>query len=198
LAFDFTFKAIDHYVRSPNYKLFKLHGSINWGNLVVEDARVDVHQDVERVRETLIDLSDSIQYENDQFVVLDEPRVVVKEWLYLPAISIPVQTKSHFSCPQDWLPRLENLLDGVTNLLIIGWRGGEDHFLERMVPVLNKNADLQLSIVSPTGPSASETQSRLQGAGLRTAHNWVYTGGFTNFILTDAVTSFLRRAGNAV
>lgn len=28
---DFTFKSMDEYVRHPNYKLFKLHGSVNWG-----------------------------------------------------------------------------------------------------------------------------------------------------------------------
>ena len=28
---DFTFKEIQDYVRWPAYKLFKLHGSVNWG-----------------------------------------------------------------------------------------------------------------------------------------------------------------------
>ena len=59
-----------------------------------------------------------------------EPGVVVGEWVYLPAISIPVQTKSLFSCPQNWLSLLENLLLGVSNLLVVGWRGGEEHFLK--------------------------------------------------------------------
>jgi SIR2-like domain len=194
---DFSFKAINDYIRRPNYKLFKLHGSVNWGNPVDEDARLDVRQP-ERVKESLIELSDSIRYESDQFVVLDEPRVVAGEWVYFPAISIPVQAKSHFSCPRDWLPPLDNLLDGVSNLLVIGWRGGEEHFLKRVVPVLNKNADLKLSIVSTTEASAKETQARLETAGLKPARVWIYSGGFTNFILSDDVKIFLRRGGDVV
>jgi hypothetical protein len=130
--------------------------------------------------------------------VLDEPRVVVEEWVYLPAISIPVQTKSHFSRPQNWLPLLETFLAGVSNVLIIGWRGGEEHFLKRAVPVLNKNADLQLSIVSDTQTSAKETEARLQNAGLRPARVWPYHGGFTKFILSDDVKIFLRRGDDVV
>ena len=194
---DFHFKAINDYIRRPTYKLFKLHGSLNWGHPVEDDARLNVHKSAEDLRNTIIDLSDSIHYEDDQFAVLDEPRIVFKEWLYFPAISIPVQTKSHFSCPQKWLPHLDSLLDGVANLLVIGWRGGEEHFLKRVVPILNKNPDFYVTIVSDTETSAKETQARLQIAGLKPARIWIYHGGFTNFISSD-VKVFLRRGGNVV
>src|SRR5206468_4938551 len=62
---DFTFKAINDYVRRPNYKLFKLHGSVNWGNPIVDDARLDVHQIAERLKNSIIEISDSIQFQND-------------------------------------------------------------------------------------------------------------------------------------
>jgi len=195
---DFNFKAINDYIRRPAYKLFKLHGSLNWGHPIEDDARLDVHQTAERLRNVIIDLSDSIHYENDKFAVLDEPRVVVKDWLYLPAISIPVQLKSHFSCPQEWLPHLDTLLDGVSNLLVIGWRGGEEHFLKRVVPILNKNDDFHLSIVSHTDASANESQARLQLAGLSPDRIWLYPGGFTKFISSDDVKVFSRRGGNIV
>jgi len=195
---DFTFNAVSDYVRRPNYKLFKLHGSVNWGNPIVDDARLDVHQTAERLKNSIIEISDSIHFQNDVFAVLDEPSVVVKKWVYLPAISIPVQTKSDFSCPQDWLPLLDASLNGVSNLLIIGWRGSEEHFLKRVVPVLSKNTDLNLTIVSDTETSANETQARLQSAGLKTARVWTYSGGFTKFILSDDVKIFLRRGGDVV
>ena len=42
---DFNFKAINDYIRSPAYKLFKLHGSVTWGHpLVEDDARLNAHQ----------------------------------------------------------------------------------------------------------------------------------------------------------
>lgn len=177
---------------------FKLHGSVNWGNPVVEDARLDPRQPIERVRDSIIELSDSIHYEQEVFAVLNEPRIVVNKFVNIPAISIPVQTKSHFSCPRDWLPYLETLLDGISNLLVIGWRGGEEHFLKRAVPVLNKNGALNLSIVSHTETSAKETQARLETASLKPARVWIYSGGFTNFIVSDDVKIFLRRGGDVV
>jgi hypothetical protein len=168
------------------------------GDIPSTIARLDVRQPVEQIRDSIIELSDSIQYENGTFAVLDEPRVVIKEWVYFPAISIPVQLKSHFSCPEIWLSLLETVLEGVSNLLVIGWRGGEEHFLKKAVPVLNKNADLSLSIVSETQQSANQTQARLVTAGLKAARAWEYSGGFTKFILSDDLKIFLRRGGDVV
>ena len=191
---DFKFRATNDYVRRPTYKLFKLHGSVNWGHPIEGDARIDVHQTDEHLRNAIIDLADNIHYQDDQVVVLDEPNVRVNDFLYLPAISIPVQQKSRFSCPQEWLPRLDSSLDGVSNLLVIGWRAGEEHFLERVVPVLNKNAGFHLGVVSHTATSANETQIRLRGAGLKHAQeSSLFGGGFTNFISSDGVKNFLRR-----
>jgi hypothetical protein len=188
---DFNFRETNDYVRRPAYKLFKLHGSVNWGHPIEDDARIDVNQTAEHLRNAIIDLADDIRYKNNQFAVLDGPDVKVKDWLYLPAISIPVQQKSHFSCPHEWLPLLDSLLDGVSNLLVIGWRGGEEHFLERVVPVLNRNAQFHLSVVSHTATSGNETQIRLQGAGLRLpAPGSLFGGGFTNFISSDDVKYF--------
>jgi hypothetical protein len=195
---DFNFKAINDYIRRPSYKLFKLHGSLNWGHPIQDDARLDAHQSAEDLRNAIIELSGSLRYEDDQFVVLDKPQLAINDWLYFPAISIPVQTKSDFSCPQEWLPHLDNLLEGVTDLLVIGWRGGEEHFLKRAVPILNRNPDLHLSIVSHSETSINETNARLQNAGLKAARLWTYPGGFTKFICSDDVKVFLRRGGNVV
>jgi hypothetical protein len=195
---DFSFNAINDYIRRPAYKLFKLHGSLNWGHPFEADARIEVHRAADYLRDVIVELSDSIHYDSNQFAVLDEPRVAVKDWLYFPAISIPVQTKSHFSCPQEWLPILDTSLDGVSNLLVIGWRGGEEHFLKRVIPVLNKNPDLNVSIVSHTETSANQTEAQLGLAGLHPARVRLYAGGFTQFISSDDVKIFLRRGGDVV
>src|SRR4051794_14898624 len=102
-------------------------------------------------------MADFLNYQSDEVVVFEKPTVFVEECAYLPAISIPVQTKSHFSCPKHWLPYLHSLLHGVTNLLVIGWSGGERHFLKQVVPVLAKNSALTLTIVSDTEGSAIQT-----------------------------------------
>jgi hypothetical protein len=195
---DFTFKSIGDYVSRPRYKLFKLHGSVNWGNPIPADARVDLHTSTWQITNTIIDLADNFDYKIDDFAVLPEPSVVVDNWAYLPAISVPVRKKSNFSCPDHWLPLLDAQLDGVSNLLVVGWSAGEQHFLNRAVPVLNKNPDLVLTVVSSTDASAKDTEARLKGEGLKTSRTRYNPGGFTHFIITDEVKTFLRRGGNVV
>jgi hypothetical protein len=192
---DFTFKEIQDYVRRPAYKLFKLRGSVNWGYPILDDARLNVDQRPESVTNAIIDLADSLRYQSNDFAIMHQPAVLSARHAYFPAISIPVQKKSHFSCPETWLPFLEKQLEGVSNLLIIGWRGSEEHFLKMAVPVLSKNAELSISVVSNTDKSAQETHTLLQSSGLRAAHRYDYLGGFTRFILSDDVKIFLRRGG---
>jgi len=195
---EFSFKDIQDYVRRPTYKLFKLHGSVNWGHPVEDDPRIDIAKGPEQVTNAIIELADSIRFQSDSFVVMEKPSAVCRGYAYVPAISIPVQTKSDFSCPQDWLPPLEQSLEGVTNVLVIGWRGSEEHFLNKAVPVLNKNAELAVSVVSDSAESAQDTHERLRNSGLRPARSYDYLGGFTNFIVSDDVKIFLRRGGNVV
>src|SRR6185369_5962695 len=75
---DFTFKSMDEYVRHPNYKLFKLHGSVNWGNPIMEDARLDLHKSQEELTSAIIDLAHEFNHDINDFALMDEPRVVVK------------------------------------------------------------------------------------------------------------------------
>ena len=49
-----------------------------------------------------------------------------------------------------------------------------------------------------TETSARETEAQLQKAGLRPGRVWIYSGGFSNFILSNDVKIFLRRGGNVV
>ena len=196
--FNYTFKDINDYVRRDEYKLFKLHGSVNWGNPIMDDARLDIRQDEQEVINSIIDLAGNFDYEIEDFVVTGKPGVVFEKWAYLPALSIPVRMKSRFSCPKHWLPLLERSLEGVSNLLVIGWSGGEDHFLKKLVPALNKNPDLTLTVVTNNQPSASETQTRLATAGLKMNRHYFNLRGFTNFIVSDQVKIFLRRGGNVV
>jgi hypothetical protein len=87
------------------------------------------------------------------------------------------------------------LLQGVSNLLVIGWSGAEEHFLKKAVPVLSNSAELTLTVVSDTERSANETQARLGNADLSTTRVRTYGGGFTDFIVGGNVKVFFRRDG---
>jgi hypothetical protein len=187
-----NFSSIQDYIRRPEYKLFKLHGSLNWGNPVLDDARLAVTGTETQVKESIIELAPQYDYEIEDFQVFDRPQVVHRGHAMLPAISIPVRTKSHFSCPPEWLPLLYQRLEGVRNILVIGWSAGEDHFLVRSVPIFNKNPDLKVTIVSASEGAARQTEARLTAAGLAPERFRRIGGGFTSF-MNEQVKVFLRR-----
>ena len=195
---EFTFNGIGDYVRRPKYKLFKLHGSVTWGHPVEDDPRLDLIPGGTHVINQIIEISDSLRYAADEFAIIDPRTVITENRAYFPALSIPVQKKSHFSCPSHWLPLLDEQLRDVTNLLIIGWSGGEEHFLRRVVPVLNTSDSLAITVVSDTDGGAKGTCARLVAAGLTPERTYTSAGGFTNFIVTESVKIFLRRGGNVV
>ena len=74
------------------------------------------------------------------------------EVLSVAAIALPVETKNEFEFPEAHLKKLRSVIPEVTRILIIGWRGTEEHFLKlwpesgqpRVNRVTNRNA--------PSGP----------------------------------------------
>jgi hypothetical protein len=93
---DFTFKSIGDYVSRPRYKLFKLHGSVNWGNPIPADARLNLHTSTEQITNTIIDLADNLDYKIDDFAVLPEPGVVVVTRCIFPRFPFPFERKATF------------------------------------------------------------------------------------------------------
>jgi hypothetical protein len=57
----------------------------------------------------------------------------------VPALAIPTQTKAHFQCPPSDVEALENALPNVDRVLVIGWRGGEQQFLDLWSDRTNSN-----------------------------------------------------------
>ena len=190
---DFRFTAINDYIRRPSYKLFKLHGSMNWGYPILDYAPDPGRQSEDQVIEAIIARADKLAFSDDIFVSEDRPARVDRGEVVFPAISIPVQTKSSFSCPEEWLPLLDDLLEHVNDVLLIGWRGAELHFLKRAVLFLSKNLH-RVTIVSDTEQSATETKEHLGSAGLSASYTLIH-GGFTEFIVSGMAKTYLRRDG---
>lgn len=128
------------------FKLFKLHGSVDWGR----ELSVPVPQNVDRgnglsVLKFLIQNSSEPQ-ENAPFVKRDPfnmgafqtnrvPSTIILREPYsdnlpvFPAIAIPIENKNTFECPTNILNGLESVIPEVTKVLIIGWQAKEQHFL---------------------------------------------------------------------
>ena len=64
-----------------------------------------------------------------------------------PAIALPLVQKTSFECPEDHLRTLREALPDVTKILIIGWRGTEEHFLTLLREHL-KNPPTMMTVAS--------------------------------------------------
>jgi hypothetical protein len=182
--------------------LFKVHGSVNWGRRVsglstpgrfsikpVDDA-VGLAK-ANRIRHMLIRETRSLTI-GDEFEVLDEhltPITPAGEPLF-PALAIPFATKRAFECPPGHLKALEALLPEVNRVLVIGWRGNEQHFLKLLDQVRGKAP--RILIVGRKTTGVAETSHHLESVGFAPDNIHSHEDGFSNFLEDDSLEEFLR------
>jgi hypothetical protein len=175
---------MDDYTRSPaSFRLFKLHGSVNWGRQLEN-----------RFPNTELQPS-------DHFVVCDPSTMRSPDigHTLFPAIAIPVEKKSTFECPQSMLEELANLLPRVSKILVIGWRATEKRFLDMLGNRLTGlKPGVHIHIVAgprtPTGEIPGEVvKASISGALLAnpplSCSN--HEGGFTDFIRSGLAAQVL-------
>lgn len=149
--------SFDQYVAEEDFKLFKVHGSVDWGHRV-EFARdgIDYPDGLEM---RLISAAPSL-VPGRQFEFFRSRHDVYVDELHarVPALAVPVASKWAFECPDDHLNVLRAALPEVRSLLVIGWRAGEMHFLD----ILKKlRRSTPVTIVSSGTERARETAAAL-------------------------------------
>ena len=109
--------------------------------------------------------------------------------LHYAAIAIPTQKKSDFECPAAHIQVLDDCIRKAERILVIGWRGAEQHLLDKLnflpgmaIPVL---------IVGASEDGTRETATSLSSVGLTDSRIDRFTDGFTNFLKTDDLADFL-------
>ena len=180
-----TIQGLPDYINGhPHYKLFKLHGSVNWARQV--ETRIEyhnpaapwtvVHEHIERAA----DLEVSQRYVR----VAQHPCGTEGGVGVFPAVAIPVETKSDFECPSEHLEALRKLLPRVTKLLLIGWRATEEHFLELLKAHLRPLEDVMVVAGSERGTEEpiARLQQKLNAAGIVPRYH-KSKSGFTDFIV---------------
>ena len=113
---------LEDYVAHPRAKLYKLHGSVDWGYRVDRPSPFDDSE-----RDWLI---------NSAFTVSTESAIELRrDWssgiqgeAWVPALAVPIQAKGGFVCPDGHLRQLREDLHSVDRVLAIGWRAMENHF----------------------------------------------------------------------
>lgn len=198
------FRFLPDFIADPNWKLFKVHGSVVWSHRVQNAATPDWSN---------ADEFDEEAYRRATYAAAVNSALQL-EWtpdyaswteleakgggqgesgsLWLPAIAMPTQTKTSFECPAEHLDHLAALIPQVTHLLVIGWRGAEQHFLS-MWQGPNKPVGLQrLQLVTGSDADGQEVEKNLSEAGLTCVDTRLATAGFSAFLQSGGDEDFLN------
>lgn len=184
--------SVERFVADPRYKYLKLHGSSNWGRRVRAPGGT-YYAKADHARRILIENVPDLEVTED-FVLRDPDQPPSDSAPYpsilLPAIAIPVTTKSAFDCPGGQLQVLGHALRDTMKILIIGWRGSERHFLEHFSNLPGMAPKIQ--IVGASEDGTAETATNLAAVGLDESRMDRLTGGFSGYLTDDALERFLE------
>jgi len=189
LVADFGFKIdkIAAYMTShPGYKLFKLHGSIDWARAIANPPQLNFnrHNIIEGFPDLLL---------SSTFTVCGNNIDSAKGLPLFPALAIPVQTKKSFECPDEHIQTLNSMIAETTKILFIGWRAQETHFLDllrqnlpslRSVMVVDKNESNARKVL---GQIQNDLRDKVYGADTVPAY-----GGFSDFVRKREGEAFLK------
>jgi hypothetical protein len=195
----FPLDTVDTYPSNDHYRLFKLHGSIDWfqemrvlqgarpaeGNrLVLENALIDMPMVIEPT---------------GRFTRVGQP--LMGDWGPLgAAVSLPAVTKTgdSFACPYQHREILSHVLPYVTHLLVVGWRGQEGHFHQMWNDATGRSGGaltmrlIKSLVVDASGESARSVLDTLHDAmGIGGREMGVFGGGFSEFVESGRLAEFL-------
>jgi hypothetical protein len=186
------FAGMSDYVQREEYKVLKVHGSTNWLRLIAglgrthNDSYADVLQYVGSNKPRLIDI-----------VTETEAASMGTREADIPAIAIPVQEKSAFEMPDTHQKMLAKCIDATTDLIVIGWRGMERHFLDLWhaeTPPAYAPAGpphLKRVLIVDRGEGAQVVEGQLRNVGLMDGEIETLSDGFTGFLRGDRLETFL-------
>lgn len=185
-------KMQDYTAEDRPFRLFKLHGSVNWG--LEFDGGPNFWPNPPSsggFDRLIIDKTPPIHHP-EIYVFSDAQTMLSKDRSPLfPAIAIPVEEKNEFQCPKPALEALKRLMPDVTRVITIGWRASEAHFLRLMDAHLKPN--VPIFVVAGTPKEAEALRPgiiRAMSSAPRScrAEN---ANGFTNFMLSGLATKIL-------
>lgn len=182
------------YIRDDSvFRVFKLHGSINWAREVDYGLPENVNPPYgQGVLHHLVEHANHIHV-SDRFVFGDPAagsRNADQPWF--PAIAIPLERKSQFVCPGQILMKLEAVLPSVTSIMVIGWRGTEDHFIRLLDEHLRPH--VRIFVVDKDLQAAGRTAAHLKSSLGKCQPD---TGGepatgFSEFVLSPRCSQILK------
>ncbi len=174
---------IGSYISHPTNTIIKVHGSTNWLRLVNGQVQGTTGHTSRSELELVVPRLADLEWTNS-YVTTQQPPRLERGSAYVPAIAIPTVKKTNFECPDSHLEALKAALPEVTLLLVIGWRGMEEHFLSLCKG--NMPNLVQMLIVSGSQKDAKETEENIMHTtGFPGIHTSYSDHGFTHFLLRE-------------
>jgi hypothetical protein len=180
---------ISQYISHGAFKLFKLHGSVDWGREVeTEISNLPNRDKMDIVRE-LIKRAGELKISDRYILAGGQPISNIGNIPLFPAIAIPVETKSGFECPSDHLECLSAHLGKVTKIIIVGWRATEKHFLDLLSGAVTGNIPVQ--VIAGGRDPGEEVLSHFSTAGISILGE-ALDAGFTQYVVSREAERFLK------
>jgi len=187
-------KSMSDYVDSPEYKVIKLHGSVNWGRNIAISPMRDLHLlRAEQVPEAVIRLAPELlkgKFITNDFVMAKAyPNGKVEDTAIFPAIAIPLEKKLDFECPDNHISALYKCIEQTTKLLVIGWRATDEPFLDLLKQQLPAN--ISAMIIAGNWTEADSIAERFQAKGMGGPYRRGDLG-FTTSLESGELEEFLK------
>jgi hypothetical protein len=183
--------SLDDYIKNQTiYRVFKLHGSLNWAHKIQTPEPINYGGNTDSVFAQIIEQWDEVRIAQTYIFSPNDVLGVASGVSSFPAIALPVTTKQTYECPEKMVEELACLVPKVTKVLVIGWRATEDHFLGILGNRLSGlRRGVPLHIVAGSEERAEETKVRIHRALLNNQpSSSIDSGGSTDFILSRRAT----------
>ncbi len=184
------------YTSSERWMLVKLHGSVNWGRRVIEFANTSTANDEPHIlRRRYIEIVSTVSFEDNLGpieIAMPERRWSSRGELYYPALSIPVEGKYEYNCPEEHIRALEPVLQSATAVLSIGLSGKDADLLDllhRNLPEVDR-----FHVIAGDGEAAG-VASQISNHVPQLKSASLFDNGFSGYVLTGGLESFLAVAG---
>jgi SIR2-like protein len=181
----------DYTKKHPFYRVFKVHGSVNWARIVENEIQSQNPTHAWSVTHEWIQRAAELRITDNYVLSTDYPTAVVGGRPAFPAIAIPVEKEKNFECPPNLIEELKGLLPQTSKALAIGWRATEEHFLYLLKTHLQPG--VRLHVVAGGLKDAEDAKVSIYRALMnsRPSRSSLSDEGFSDFILSGRAEEFL-------
>jgi hypothetical protein len=183
-AGDWQLDTFESYIRRPDWRLYKLHGSTNWSRIVSAELSGDYE-----------DAASQIASRGDY--AIERGQLELRRWregapgfaqVAAPGIAVPTDLKRTFCCPESHVEALERDLGETDRLLIVGWRASEPHALELM----RQGPVKQIAVCDVTESGARPVVRKLREGGVNGVWEDLDFRGFTDMLRSGWLERWLE------